>query len=169
MPSSGPNPSGDSRATPLPRTTKRCPWPAGPLQPWPLANCLDEFLRGFWHPDQALASFGDHTLGTEEVYCGIQTLPVCGMAPFPEGREESVAAHRPGRSLQGGKDVFDRLEGRVRPELCKSRPGGFQDLCHDRYYMYISSICILSLHARNDCREHQRHADTWTHLGSRIL
>src|SRR5205807_1172541 len=85
-PSSGPNLSGAPRATPPLRTTKRCPWPAGPLQPWPLANRLDEFPRGFWHPDQALASLGDRTLVTEEVQCGIQTLPGCGMAPFPEGR-----------------------------------------------------------------------------------
>src|SRR5438132_12986449 len=39
---------------------------------------------GVWHPDQALASLGDHILVTEEVHCGIQTLPGRGMAPFPE-------------------------------------------------------------------------------------
>src|SRR5437879_13386462 len=35
--------------------------------------------------------------------------------PIPRGREESVAAHRTDRSLQGGENVFDRFEGRVCP------------------------------------------------------
>src|SRR5207245_5284825 len=99
--SSGPNSSGAFRATPLPRTTRRCPWPAGPLQPWPLANRLEEFLRGLRHPDQPLASFSDHALVTEKVHCGIQTLAGCGMPPAPEGRGESVADHGTAGLLQG--------------------------------------------------------------------
>src|SRR6266581_1407817 len=166
--SSGPNSSGAFRATPLPRTTRRCPWPAGPLQPWPLANRLEEFLRGFRHPDQALASFCDHTLVTEEVHCSIQTLPGCGMAPVSEGREESVAAHRTAGLLQRGENVFDRLESWVRPRFCISWRGGFQDLCHGCYYTYLSSICILSPHARNYWREHQSQGEKRPCRGSRI-
>src|SRR6266540_5437989 len=142
MLSSGPNPSGDPRVTSLPRKTGRCPWPAGPLQPWPLANCLEEFLRGLWHPDQALASFSDHALVTEKVHCGIQSLAGCGMPPPPERREESVAAHRAVGLSQGGENIFDRFECRVGPRLCISRPGDFRGLCHDSHYIHPSSICI---------------------------
>src|SRR3989441_5447174 len=144
MLSSDPNLSGDPRVTSLPRTTGRCPWPAGPLQPWPLANCLEEFLRGLWHPDQALASFSDHALVTEKVHCGIQTLAGCGMPPPPEGREESIATHRPVGLLQGGENIFDRLECRVGSWPCISRPGDFRGLCHDRHYIHPSSIFIHS-------------------------
>ena len=103
---------------------------------------------GVWHPDQALASLGDHTLVTEEVHCGILTLPGRGMAPLPEGREESVAAHRTDRSLQGGENVFDRFDGRVCPWSCISWPGGFRDLRLLSFYTQPSSRCILSPHAR---------------------
>src|SRR5712691_2177590 len=164
-PSSGPNWSGARPATPLPKTTRRCPWPAGPLQPWPLANCLEEFLRGFWHPDQALASFGDHTLVTEEVHCRIQALPGCGVAPLPEGREESIAAHRTPGLLQGGEHVFDRLKCRVGPWLCISWPGGFQDLGHDSYYMHLYSICILSPQARNGSLSFVASSGSWGGYG----
>src|SRR3989442_3098478 len=144
MLSSDPNLSGDPRVTSLPRTTGRCPWPAGPLQPWPLANCLEEFLRGLWHPDQALASFSDHALVTEKVHCGIQTLAGCGMPPPPEGREESVATHRAVGLLQGGENIFDRLECRVGSWPCISRPGTFA-ACAMTVTAYIHLVYVSIL------------------------
>src|SRR5207245_10691457 len=91
----------------------------------------------------------DHALVTEEVHCGIQALTRRGVAPMPEGREQSIAAHRAPGLLQGREDVFNRLEGRIGPGFRISRPGDSCGSRHGSHYMYPYSICILPPWMRN--------------------
>src|SRR2546427_648663 len=85
----------------------------------------------------------------EEVHCGIQALTRRGVAPMPEGREQSIAAHRAPGLLQGREDVFNRLEGRIGPGFRISRPGDSCGSRHGSHYMYPYSICILPPWMRN--------------------
>src|SRR3970040_1900721 len=125
------------------RTTGRFPLPVVPLQPRPLADRLEKFLRGFRDPDEALAAFGHHSFVAEESERGVEALAGGGVAPTRKTREEPVAADRLPGFLQGGQDVFDGLQGRVGTWPSIIEAGYSCGLRHAGHYMHLSSICIL--------------------------